>query len=102
MTVPLLRRRGLPMAEATAMANPLSVPVAVAATIVYALAPTAAAGPGQLGYVDLTAGAALLLGSLPTIAAARRLTGRVPDRVHSIAYVALLVVVLIVMLAVGL
>ncbi|WP_329588483.1 sulfite exporter TauE/SafE family protein [Streptomyces sp. NBC_01362] len=102
MTVPLLRRRGLPMAEATAMANPLSVPVAVAATLVYALAPTAAAGPGQLGYVDLTAGAALLLGSLPTIAVARRLTGRVPDRVHSIAYVALLVVVLIVMLAMGL
>lgn len=101
MTVPLLRRRGLPMAEATAMANPLSVPVAVAATLVYALAPTAA-GPGRLGYVDLTAGAALLLGSLPTIAVARRLTGRFPDRVHSIAYVALLVVVLIVMLAMGL
>ncbi|MCX4844528.1 sulfite exporter TauE/SafE family protein [Streptomyces sp. NBC_00893] len=103
MTVPLLRRRGLPMAEATAMANPLSVPVAVAGTLVYALAPTAtAAGPGQLGYVDLTAGAALLIGSLPTIAVARCLVGRVPDRVHSIAYVALLVVVLVVMLAMGL
>lgn len=100
MTVPLLRRRGLPMAEATAMANPLSVPVAVAATLVYALAPTASACPGQLGYVDLTAGAALLLGSLPTIALARRLTARVPDRVHSIAYVLLLVVVLVVMVAV--
>lgn len=64
--------------------------------------PPPPAAPGQLGYVDLTAGAALLLGSLPTIAVARRLTGRVPDRVHSIAYVALLVVVLIVMLAMGL
>ncbi|MEL5953281.1 sulfite exporter TauE/SafE family protein [Streptomyces sp. CLV115] len=101
MTVPLLRRRGLPMAEATAMANPLSVPVAVAGTLVYALAP-ATAGSGRLGYVDLTAGAALLIGSLPTIAVARRLVGRVPDRVHSIAYVALLVIVLIVMLAIGL
>ncbi|MGW7544731.1 sulfite exporter TauE/SafE family protein [Streptomyces sp. NPDC054770] len=101
MTVPLLRRRGLPMAEATAMANPLSVPVAVAGTLVYALAPTAPAGAGQLGYVDLGAGAALLLGSLPTIAMARRVTGRVPDRVHSAAYVVLLMVVLIVMVDIG-
>ncbi|MFJ9821708.1 sulfite exporter TauE/SafE family protein [Streptomyces sp. NPDC101151] len=102
MTVPLLRRRGLSMAEATAMANPLSVPVAVAATLVYALAPTTATGTGRLGYVDLTAGVTLLVGSLPTIAVARRVTGRVPDRVHSVAYVVLLLVVLIVMAVVGL
>ncbi|MFD5637850.1 sulfite exporter TauE/SafE family protein [Streptomyces sp. NPDC127077] len=96
MTVPLLRRRGLPMADATATANPLSVPVALAGTLVYALAPTTSAATGRFGYVDLTAGAALLLGSLPTIAATRRVTGRVPDRVHSAAYVGLLVVVLMV------
>jgi uncharacterized membrane protein YfcA len=101
MTVPLLRRRGLPMAEATAMANPLSVPVAVAATLVYALAPSAPACTGQLGYVDLTAGAALLTGSLPAIAVARRVTGRVPDRVHSAAYVGLLLIVLVVMVVMG-
>ncbi|WP_345653508.1 TSUP family transporter [Streptomyces siamensis] len=102
MTVPLLRRKGLPMAEATAMANPLSVPVALAGAVVYALAPTGPAGTGRIGYVDLTAGAALLLGSLPAIALARRVAGRVPDRVHSAAYVVLLVVVLVVMTAVGL
>lgn len=109
MTVPLLRRRGLPMAEATAMANPLSVPVALTGTLVYALAPVltstsgpaASAGAGRLGYVDLAAGAALLAGSLPTIAVVRRVAGRVPDRVHSAAYVALLLVVLIVMVAMG-
>ncbi|MFI1368936.1 sulfite exporter TauE/SafE family protein [Streptomyces griseochromogenes] len=101
MTVPLLRRKGLPMAEATAMANPLSVPVAVAATLVYALAPTAPVGTGQFGYVDLTAGAALLIGSLPAIAVTRRVTSRVPDRVHSAAYIVLLMIVLIVMVAVG-
>ncbi|WP_181798713.1 sulfite exporter TauE/SafE family protein [Streptomyces sp. WELS2] len=101
MTVPLLRRRGLPMAEATAMANPLSVPVAVAGTLVYALAPTAPTASGRLGYVDLAAGAALLLGSLPTIALLRRVTGRVPDRVHSVAYVGLLLTVLVVMVATG-
>ncbi|MEU1011792.1 sulfite exporter TauE/SafE family protein [Streptomyces sp. NPDC005890] len=99
MTVPLLRRRGLPMAEATALANPLSIPVAVAGTLVYAATPTAPTG--QLGYVDFTAAAALLLGSLPTIAATRRTTGRVPDRVHSAAYVGLLLAVLTVMLGMG-
>ncbi|MEU5085203.1 sulfite exporter TauE/SafE family protein [Streptomyces sp. NPDC021356] len=98
MTVPLLRRRGLPMATATALANPLSVPVALAGSLVYALAPAAPAHSGSVGYVDLAAGAALLCGSLPTIAVVRRWGGRVPDRVHSAAYVALLVLVLVVML----
>ncbi len=103
MTVPLLRRRGLPMAEATATANPLSVPVALTGTLVYALAPavTAAGGAGRLGYVDPAAGAALLAGSLPVIALLRRTAGRVPDRVHSAAYVGLLLVVLVVMTATG-
>ncbi|MFF4083442.1 sulfite exporter TauE/SafE family protein [Streptomyces sp. NPDC087218] len=98
MTVPLLRRRGLPMAEATAMANPLSVPVAVVGTVVYALAaPALHARAGLLGHIDLFACAALLGGSLPTIALARRAATRVPDRVHSVAYVALLVIVLLAM-----
>ncbi|MFD7511959.1 sulfite exporter TauE/SafE family protein [Streptomyces sp. NPDC059853] len=101
LTVPLLRRRGLPMAEATAMANPLSVPVAAVATTVYALAPTAAAAGGRLGHVDLPAAAALLAGSLPTIAVVGRVAGRVPDRVHAAAHVGLLVLVLVVTAVVG-
>ncbi|MFE7430007.1 sulfite exporter TauE/SafE family protein [Streptomyces sp. NPDC057545] len=101
MTVPLLRRRGLPMATATALANPLSAPVALAGTLVYALAPTAQAHVGRVGHIDLVACTALLCGSLPTIALLRRVGGRVPDRLHSVAYVALLVLVLIVMLATG-
>ncbi|MFD9963438.1 sulfite exporter TauE/SafE family protein [Amycolatopsis sp. NPDC058986] len=101
MTVPLLRRKGLPMADAAAMANPLSLPVAVIGTAVYAFAATAS-GPapaGQIGYVDLVAGAALLAGSLPTIAVARRVLGRLPDRVHAITYVCLLAAALIAVLA---
>jgi uncharacterized membrane protein YfcA len=95
MTVPLLRRRGLPMGEATAMANPLSLPVAVAGTAVYALFGEGGGdGPGHLGSVDLVAGALLLAGSLPAIAVTRRLVGRVPDRVHAVSYVVLLAVVL--------
>ena len=100
MTVPLLRRRGLPMSEATAMANPLTVPVALAGTLVYALWGTGGAGTdqGHLGSVDLVAGALLLAGSLPTIALVRRYVGRIPDRAHAVAYVALLAVVLVVFL----
>ncbi|OPC77278.1 permease [Embleya scabrispora] len=101
MTVPLLRRRGLPMAEAAAMANPLSLPVAVVGSVVYALAATSSAHPGRIGYVDLISSAALLSGSLPTIALVKRIGRRVPDRVHSIAYIALLVVVLLAMITTG-
>lgn len=91
MTVPLLRRRGLPMAHAVAMANPLSLPVAVVATVVYLVAPTGGGG----GNVDLVAGAALLAGSLPTIPLARRLLPRIPDRTHAVAYVVLLTAALV-------
>ncbi|WP_103500729.1 MULTISPECIES: sulfite exporter TauE/SafE family protein [unclassified Streptomyces] len=101
LTVPLLRRRGLPMARATAMANPLAVPVALSATFVYALASSAPEGAGRLGYVDVIAGAALLAGALPTVAAVRRLPARVPDRAHSLAYLALLALILVAMVVTG-
>nr|WP_245928663.1 sulfite exporter TauE/SafE family protein [Murinocardiopsis flavida] len=94
MTVPLLRRRGVAMADAAAMANPLSVPVAVVGTAVYALVGSGAA-PGHVGYVDVVAAGLLLAGSLPAIAVVRRVVGRVPDRVHAVAYIGLLVVVLV-------
>ncbi|WP_199730628.1 sulfite exporter TauE/SafE family protein [Amycolatopsis panacis] len=90
LTVPLLRRKGLAMADATAMANPLSLPVAVIGTAVYA-----SAGSGPVGYLDPLAGAALLAGSLPTIALVRRVADRLPDRVHAIAYVLLLATALL-------
>jgi uncharacterized membrane protein YfcA len=93
MTVPLLRRRGLPMADAVALANPLTIPVAVVGTLVYAFSASATSMPGgtwHAGFVDLAAGLALLAGSLPTIALVRRLTVRIPDRAHAVAYVGLL------------
>ncbi|GAA4616751.1 TSUP family transporter [Saccharopolyspora hordei] len=102
LTVPLLRRRGLPMADAAAMANPLSIPVAVAGTAVYALAAPTTAHPGQLGHVNVLVTAALLCGSLPTIAVVKRLVGRIPDRLHALAYLALLLLVLVTMLVTAL
>lgn len=95
MTVPLLRRRGRPMARAVAAANPLTLPVAVVATVVFLTLPAAGGGAGGL---DPLAGAALLAGSLPTIPVARRVLPRVPDRLHAGAYVGLLLVALLAVL----
>lgn len=99
LTVPLLRRKGISMASATAMANPLSIPVAVAGSIVYALASPAAGHLGEVGHINTTAAVVLLIGSLPTIALTRRILAgtTIPDRVHAIAYVILLGVVLVAM-----
>lgn len=103
LTVPLMRRRGHPMATAVAHANPLSLPVALAATVVYLLANPGdtAAGTLRIGLIDAGAGLALLAGSLPTIALVRRLGARIPDRAHAIAYVGLLCAALAAVLVVG-
>lgn len=101
MTVPLLRRKGVAMAEATALANPLSLPVAVAGTAIYAFARSAGGHPGQVGYVSLAAAAALVAGSVPTVALAKRVLAsrKIPDRVHAVAYLILLGTILIAMIA---
>ena len=103
MTVPLMRRRGATMTQATAMANPLSLPMALAATATYvALAwrHGATLGPGHAGFVDLLAFAVLAAGSWAGIRLAARWIGRIPDRIHAVTYVALLAVVLLVMVVV--
>nr|BFD43773.1 sulfite exporter TauE/SafE family protein [Pseudomonas sp. FFPRI_1] len=98
MTVPLLRRCGLSMTQATSMANPLSVPVALAGTATYmALASFSRfdLGPWFIGYVDLLAFSLLTLGSLLGIRLATPWIGRIPDRVHARVYVGLLLMVLL-------
>lgn len=85
------------MADAAASANPLSLPVAVVATAVYAAASghisASDLSAGRVGAVDLLAVCTLLAGSLPAIVLSRRLVGAIPDRVHAGAYIALLCVV---------
>ncbi|XAH24644.1 sulfite exporter TauE/SafE family protein [Xylophilus sp. GW821-FHT01B05] len=101
MTVPLLRRRGFSMTRATAMANPLSLPVAIIGTATYmamAWVHPVALGPWHAGYVDLLAFAVLAAGSLLGIRLASRYIGGIPDRVHAWVYVGLLVAVMLSML----
>ncbi len=101
MTVPLLRRCGLSMSQATSMANPLSLPVALVGTLTYmAMAGLTEfdLGPWFIGYVDVLAFALLTLGSLLGIRLAMRWMGRIPDRLHAWVYVGLLVLVMVSMM----
>jgi len=98
MTVPLLRRCGLSMSQATSMANPLSLPVAVAGTLTYmgmAGFTEFDLGAWFIGYVDLLAFAVLTMGSLLGIRLATPWIGRIPDRVHARVYVGLLMLVML-------
>ncbi|WP_417285375.1 sulfite exporter TauE/SafE family protein [Comamonas sp.] len=101
MTVPLLRRQGVSMTGATAMANPLSLPVALVGTATYAALSWAVMPPqssGYLGYVDLRALVALVLGSCVGIRLASAFIGRIPDHIHARVYIGLLMAVVLAML----
>lgn len=98
MTVPLLRRCGLSMSQATSMASPLSVPVALAGTLTYmAMAHLTAfdLGPWFIGYVDVLAFAILAAGSIIGMRLATPWIGRIPDRVHARVYVGLMILVML-------
>jgi len=99
MTVPLMRRRGASMTAATAMANPLSLPMAVSGTATYVLlsANQPALGDWYAGYVDLRALLVLAVGSWLGIRLASTWIGRIPDRIHARVYLLLLTMVLVVM-----
>ncbi|MEE6265303.1 sulfite exporter TauE/SafE family protein [Streptomyces diastatochromogenes] len=105
MTVPAARRAGHPMRVATALANPLTLAIALPATTVSlagAALPTAGgAHPHLVGLVDLGAAAALLVGALPVIAVLRRRPPRIPDRLYARAYVGLLALVAVAMVLSG-
>ncbi|MFL6609265.1 MAG: sulfite exporter TauE/SafE family protein [Pseudomonas sp.] len=98
MTVPLLRRCGLNMSRATSMANPLSLPVAVAGTLTYMVMAGFTEfdlGAWFVGYVDLQAFAVLTIGSLVGIRLATPWIGQIPDRLHAWAYLGLLIIVML-------
>lgn len=97
MTVPAMRRAGHTMHTATALANPLTLAIALPAT---AVSLGAAAVPAAIdahvhlvGLIDVRAASALLLGALPVIAVLRRRPPRIPDRAHAWAYIGLLIAV---------
>lgn len=103
MTVPLMRRRGTVMTQATAMANPLSLPMAMTGTATYVLLAWdkgSTLGPWYAGYVDLKALLVLVAGSWIGLKLASPFIGCLPDRLHAHVYLVLLVIVLVVMVVV--
>jgi uncharacterized protein len=101
MTVPLMRRHGARMKSATALANPLSFPVAVVGTLTYVLAARHHGidlGPGYLGFVHLPAFVILSVFSVVGVELAERALPKMPDKIHAYAYVGLLVLVVVSML----
>ncbi|MBQ1124944.1 sulfite exporter TauE/SafE family protein [Streptomyces sp. B15] len=102
MTVPAMRRAGHTMHVATALANPLTLAIALPATAVSLSAATVPSAVHTqmhlVGLVDARAAAALLVGALPVIAVLRRRPLRIPDRPYAWAYIGLLVMVAVAML----
>ncbi|MBX4775626.1 MULTISPECIES: sulfite exporter TauE/SafE family protein [Klebsiella] len=100
MTVPLMRRRGVLMSEAAAMANLLTLPLAATATLTWLvmawLSPVALPA-GFVGNIWLSAAAQLVAGSWLGLKIASRWLARLPDRWHVRIYPLLLIAVLLVM-----
>ncbi|BAK37370.1 hypothetical protein MLP_43560 [Microlunatus phosphovorus NM-1] len=93
MTVPMMRRSGMEMGVATSLANPLTIAIAAPAMVVAAaFGGGVASAPGLIGTVDVASALALLAGAIPVIVLLRRRPPKIPDAVHSWAYLALLVV----------
>ncbi|VUS60719.1 sulfite exporter TauE/SafE family protein [Klebsiella spallanzanii] len=100
MTVPLMRRRGVPMAEAAAMANVLTLPLAVTATLTWLLmawASPASLPDGFIGNIWLSAAVQLVAGSWLGLKIAARWLAHLPDCWHVRIYPLLLIGVLLAM-----
>lgn len=98
MTVPLMRRAGLSMAQSSALANPLSMPVALVGSLMYAVTgqiEMEGMNNGFLGYIYLPAFGLLTVGSIIGVRLTIPFAGRIPDKLHAHIYVALLILVLL-------
>jgi uncharacterized membrane protein YfcA len=90
------------MSEAAALANPLSLPSAIAGSLVYTVLAFGdeGLGGGFVGYVDVIALMILVAGSWCGIRLGATLVGRIPDNVHAKAYLSLLALMMAVMVMV--
>ncbi len=99
MTVPLLRRHGFSMKHCISHANPLSLPVALCATITYTFDGWGKIpDSGFIGYISLTTLVTLVVAGGIGITISQRYFPKIPDWWHARLYVLLLIAVLIAML----
>ncbi|WP_312966678.1 sulfite exporter TauE/SafE family protein [Acinetobacter gerneri] len=98
MTVPLFRRCGLNMVSAVALANPLSIPVAVAGCITYCIEYVIhpmALGSDFIGYFYYPACICLIMSSYVGMKIAQKIIGKISDRSHERGYIILLCLAMI-------
>lgn len=96
MTVPLLRRHGYQMKYCVSAANPLSLPVAVCSSLVYAQATEPAHyGWHYLGLINLTILSVLIVAGALGMVFAKGVIPPIADRWHARIYLILLFLVLI-------
>lgn len=101
MTVPLFRRCGLKMTSAVALANPLSMPVAIAGCLTYVLGSVlhpVALGSQFIGYFYFPALICLIVGSFLGMRVAENFGGKLSNTAHERGYIILLMMVLAVIL----
>ncbi|MFW1981814.1 sulfite exporter TauE/SafE family protein [Acinetobacter guillouiae] len=98
MTVPLFRRCGLDMSSAVALANPLSMPVAIAGCITLIIGQIIQPqhlGTHFVGYFYYPALIALIIGGFLGMKLAIQWTGKLSNQTHEQGYILLLTLVLI-------
>lgn len=101
MTVPLMRRRGASMIQAAAIANPLTLPMAITGTLTYlyfAFAKQIELGEGFIGMIYIKGALILIASSWLGIRFASLLMPYLSDNRHAQIYPLLLLIVLCVML----
>lgn len=85
------------MVQAAALANPLTLPMALTATLTYAITSlwhSSPAMPGFVGYIDVQAAVILMAGSFTGMWLAGYAIFLVPDQLHARLYPWLLSLVL--------
>lgn len=100
MTVPLMRRRGASMQESAAMANPLTLPMAITSSVVYwlyAKYDQLDFGESFIGFLYIKGAILLIISAWVGIKIGIYLMKYLPDHIHAKAYPILLMIVLAVM-----
>ncbi|WP_413721741.1 sulfite exporter TauE/SafE family protein [Sodalis sp. RH24] len=96
MTVPLLRRHGYAMKHCVSAANPLSLPVALAGSAIYAVAAWGRdRGLDYIGFINLKILGLLIIAGFSGIWLAKKCIPPVNDALHAGIYVGLLAAVLL-------
>ncbi|WHP06478.1 MULTISPECIES: sulfite exporter TauE/SafE family protein [Acinetobacter] len=98
MTVPLFRRCGLQMSTSVALANPLSMPVALAGCFTFVMSQiiqTQNLGEYFIGYFYYPALICLIIGGVLGMKIAVLWSGILSDQIHEWGYITLLIIVMV-------